>query len=88
MEPDTAKHNVEQSDGRYSASPLKALQPHFGFSRGKKICYIGQVSGRSSVVERQLPKLNVVGSIPIARSIPLLRFRSGSAAAAAIIEVG
>jgi hypothetical protein len=24
--------------------------------------------GRSSVVERQLPKLNVVGSIPIARS--------------------
>ena len=25
--------------------------------------------GRSSVVERQLPKLNVVGSIPIARSI-------------------
>lgn len=26
------------------------------------------VGGRSSVVERQLPKLNVVGSIPIARS--------------------
>ena len=26
--------------------------------------------GRSSVVERQLPKLNVVGSIPIARSNP------------------
>ena len=26
--------------------------------------------GRSSVAERQLPKLNVVGSIPIARSIP------------------
>lgn len=26
------------------------------------------MSGRSSVVERQLPKLNVVGSIPIARS--------------------
>ena len=26
--------------------------------------------GRSSVVERQLPKLNVVGSIPIARSTP------------------
>ncbi len=26
--------------------------------------------GRSSEVERQLPKLNVVGSIPIARSIP------------------
>src|SRR6266705_661508 len=28
--------------------------------------------GRSSVVERQLPKLNVVGSIPIARSNPIL----------------
>ncbi len=28
--------------------------------------------GRSSVVERQLPKLNVVGSIPIARSKNLL----------------
>lgn len=27
------------------------------------------MGGRSSVVERQLPKLNVVGSIPIARSI-------------------
>jgi hypothetical protein len=27
--------------------------------------------GRSSEVERQLPKLNVVGSIPIARSIQL-----------------
>ena len=27
-----------------------------------------KVRGRSSVVERQLPKLNVVGSIPIARS--------------------
>ncbi len=27
------------------------------------------VRGRSSEVERQLPKLNVVGSIPIARSI-------------------
>ena len=26
--------------------------------------------GRSSVVERQLPKLNVGGSIPLARSIP------------------
>jgi hypothetical protein len=29
------------------------------------------VRGRSSVVERQLPKLYVVGSIPIARSITL-----------------
>jgi hypothetical protein len=27
------------------------------------------VGGRSSVVEHQLPKLSVVGSIPIARSI-------------------
>lgn len=27
-----------------------------------------QLRGRSSVVERQLPKLYVVGSIPIARS--------------------
>ena len=32
--------------------------------------------GRSSEVERQLPKLNVVGSIPIARSRPLI-CRSG-----------
>jgi hypothetical protein len=31
------------------------------------ICEV-HVGGRSSVVERQLPKLNVVGSIPIARS--------------------
>ena len=30
------------------------------------------IRGRSSVVERQLPKLNVVGSIPIARSKNLL----------------
>ena len=29
---------------------------------------MGPYRGRSSVVERQLPKLNVVGSIPIARS--------------------
>ena len=29
---------------------------------------IAPVRGCSSVVERQLPKLNVVGSIPIARS--------------------
>ena len=28
-----------------------------------------EMRGRSSEVERQLPKLNVVGSIPIARSI-------------------
>jgi hypothetical protein len=26
--------------------------------------------GSSSVVERQLPKLNVAGSIPVSRSIP------------------
>src|SRR5215471_15264740 len=32
------------------------------------------VRGRSSVVERQLPKLYVVGSIPIARSSPPRRF--------------
>ena len=31
-----------------------------------------QRRGRSSVVERQLPKLYVVGSIPIARSNPPL----------------
>ena len=29
---------------------------------------LAEARGRSSVVERQLPKLNVVGSIPIARS--------------------
>jgi hypothetical protein len=34
---------------------------------GKGKCAAG-VRGRSSVVERQLPKLYVVGSIPIARS--------------------
>jgi hypothetical protein len=32
--------------------------------------------GRSSVVERQLPKLNVVGSIPIARSSTWADFAS------------
>ena len=41
------------------------------FSPTPGICYMGGSGGRSSVVERQLPKLNVVGSIPIARSIPL-----------------
>ena len=31
---------------------------------------LGKQGGRNSVVECQLPKLNVVGSIPIARSNP------------------
>ena len=34
----------------------------------KAVQFNGVFRGRSSVVERQLPKLNVVGSIPIARS--------------------
>ena len=33
-------------------------------------------SGSSSVVERQLPKLNVAGSIPVSRSIASLSWRS------------
>ena len=37
------------------------------------LCYLYRQCGRSSVVERQLPKLNVVGSIPIARSRISLR---------------
>jgi hypothetical protein len=31
------------------------------------------VSGSSSAVERQLPKLDVTGSIPVSRSISLAR---------------
>ena len=34
------------------------------------MAYKRGAGGRSSEVERQLPKLNVVGSIPIARSSP------------------
>jgi len=40
---------------------------------------IGQVRGCSSEVERQLPKLNVVGSIPIARSSLFTRENKGLA---------
>jgi hypothetical protein len=32
--------------------------------------HIQQLGGSSSVVERQLPKLNVAGSIPVSRSNP------------------
>src|SRR5262249_9902207 len=41
-----------------------------GLGSRRKLLYAGWVDcrGRSSVVERQLPKLYVVGSIPIARS--------------------
>jgi hypothetical protein len=39
----------------------------FGYRRGQAP-KISTDCGRSSVVERQLPKLYVVGSIPIARS--------------------
>ena len=40
----------------------------FDAGLGPKESKITRVRGRSSVVERQLPKLYVVGSIPIARS--------------------
>ena len=48
--------------GRAEKTPL---------ARSLKLCYLSirvSAGGRSSVVERQLPKLYVVGSIPIARS--------------------
>jgi hypothetical protein len=40
-----------------------------GIASGASHSVWSVLRGRSSVVERQLPKLNVVGSIPIARSI-------------------
>ena len=49
------------------------LARHGEFGSGLRVC------GRSSVVERQLPKLNVGGSIPLARS-------NRSLAAAAVPE--
>jgi hypothetical protein len=42
---------------------MTALAGHY------RLAMLDRERGRSSVVERQLPKLYVVGSIPIARSI-------------------
>ena len=39
-----------------------------GVERRAGVLYVGSQGGRSSVVEHLLPKQNVVGSIPIARS--------------------
>jgi hypothetical protein len=42
--------------------------------RGGKLKAFRSVSGSSSAVERQLPKLDVAGSIPVSRSIlPIVR---------------
>jgi hypothetical protein len=49
-------------------------------------CKYKCLSGCSSVVERQLPKLNVVGSIPITRSFVLTRFEPLSAASERFIK--
>ncbi len=52
-------------------APAKASSArHFGVDSAGASPYDDDHRGRSSVVERQLPKLNVVGSIPIARSNP------------------
>ena len=40
-----------------------------GRSFGRRLSGAGQTRGSSSVVERQLPKLNVAGSNPVSRSI-------------------
>ena len=40
---------------------------NFGWLR-QKVSHIEPVSGSSSAVERQLPKLDVAGSIPVSRS--------------------
>ena len=47
--------------------PLPASLDHCGLRMSANAGNL-LVGGRSSVAERQLPKLNVVGSIPIARS--------------------
>ena len=36
---------------------------------GGKLSFVFRLSGSSSAVERQLPKLDVAGSIPVSRSI-------------------
>src|SRR5690606_40371690 len=43
-------------------------EPPRHFKSSRSGATLPAAGGRSSVVERQLPKLNVVGSIPIARS--------------------
>ncbi len=60
---------VQQTLAEFLAAFLSAFCPHslpatgcFGYASGR--------CGRSSVVERQLPKLYVAGSIPAARSMP------------------
>ena len=51
----------------------------------RRVPYKSLRRGRSSVVERQLPKLNVVGSIPIARSISSLTAAKASPQGNAVI---
>ena|ERR1041385_870618 len=46
----------------------RANKQRIGTKRIREFAIKSELCGRSSVVERQLPKLNVVGSIPIARS--------------------
>ena len=39
---------------------------------GRPVTFTGRIRGRNSVVECQLPKLDVAGSSPVARSLELL----------------
>jgi hypothetical protein len=41
----------------------------WGWIGGGKLVFVHRLSGSSSAVERQLPKLDVAGSIPVSRSI-------------------
>lgn len=57
---DTEYTGVQLQPGPTVRLDTSAKNPHV---------FKGEFGGRSSVVERQLPKLYVVGSIPTARSI-------------------
>ncbi len=66
---------IDRTARPYSHLAGGGVNPPLAPGRGCAIIHVTGSCGRSSSVERQLPKLNVEGSIPFARSTGILGMR-------------